>query len=154
MPEPTVAAAGLPFVVPAAAVPVLLAAPDYAPQLVMFGIQLGLRADVLLAGFFGSVVGIAFFNAVPNTGDTWQALARDTWRRLWWSVASSVTAGYLTPLLLLIERDTLRVPASLVLSLAFVVGASAQTFLAKFIKERGGATRLPGAPSEGKTDAA
>lgn len=118
----------------AASVPVLVAAPEMVPQIVVFGVALGLRADVLLAGFSGSVVAIALLNAGPASADTRGALLRDTSRRFCWCMASALTSGYLTPLALLIERETLRIPDSLILSLAFVVGAGAQRWLTRFIK--------------------
>lgn len=133
MPEPTVAAAGLPFVVPAAAVPVLLAAPDYAPQLVMFGIQLGLRADVLLAGFAGAVAAITLLNSVPSSGDTLRELARTSLKRVGVAVGSAVTAGYIAPLFAFFQG----IPESLVLGVAFVVGAGSLQLLPWLIERFG-----------------
>lgn len=137
-----------------AVVPVLGAAPAVVPHIVVFGFAVGLRADVLLAGFGGSVVAIAFFNAVPSTGDTVGALLRDSWRRMWWCLASSLTAGYITPLMLLADGAQLRIPDSLMLSAAFVVGAAAQSILGRYIKR--GEDRAAGtAPApKGANDAA
>lgn len=119
----------------AATIPVLATAPAYAPQIIVFGIALGLRADVLLAGFAGSVVAIAFFNAVPSTGDTRWELVRTSFRRMGHCLASALTAGYITPLVLLLDGEKLRIPESLMLSAAFVVGAGAQRILGRFIKK-------------------
>jgi hypothetical protein len=99
------------------------------PILAVFGISLGLRADVLLAGFCGSVAAMALLNTVPSTGDTWRALVRDTFRRVVVAVGSALFAGYATPLLALLQG----VPPALLLSVAFVGGAGAQRLLAMLI---------------------
>lgn len=140
MPEPLHSGATA-VVTGAAMVPVLNAVPAYVPQIIIFGYAVGLRADVLLAGFAGSVVAIAFFNAVPSTGDTRWELARTSWRRMWHCLACALTAGYLTPLLLLLDGllviggEKVRIPESLTLSVAFVAGAGAQRILGRFIKK-------------------
>lgn len=95
------------------------------PALTAFGVPLGLRADLLLAGFFGSLVAIVLLNTVPSLGDTWQALLRTSGRRVAVACASSITAGYLTPLALLMAN----VPEPLLLSMAFLVGVGAQKVL-------------------------
>ena len=38
--------------------------------LTAFGVPLGLRADVLLAGFLGSLIAIILLNTVPGSSDT------------------------------------------------------------------------------------
>lgn len=114
MPEP---------ITPAAAT--LVAATAAVPSLTAFGIQLGLRPDLLVAGFAGALGAIVLLGSVPATGDTWQHLLRTTWRRISVSVASSLTAGYLTPLVLLVSQP--RDP--LLLGAAFAVGAGAQQML-------------------------
>lgn len=119
MPEPTSTAAAT-LVAAAAAVPALTA----------FGIPLGLRPDLLVAGFSGSIVAIVLLNSVPGTSDTWRELMRTTLRRMAVAVASSLTAGYLAPLALLVFN----LPASLLLGEAFVVGAGAQQVLVFFIQ--------------------
>ena len=96
--------------------------------LTAFGVPLGLRADVLLAGFLGSLIAIILLNTVPGSGDTWHELMRTTFRRMWVALASSITAGYATPLALLAAN----VPESLLLSMAFIVGACAQRVLTSF----------------------
>ena len=88
----------------------------------VLGVPLGLRADLLIAGFAGSLVAIILLNNVPGSTDTWRELFRTSVRRLGVAWASSITAGYLTPLVLLMAN----VPESLLLSMAFLVGAGAQ----------------------------
>lgn len=122
MPEPTTTAAGLATVAGAAVSTSALTA---------FGVPLGLHADLLLAGFFGALVSIILLNAVPGTTDTWRELLRTSVRRLAVAWASSITAGYLTPLALLIAN----VPQALVLSMAFLVGAGAQRVLLGFMRK-------------------
>lgn len=117
MPEPTstTAAAAVTYTAAGISVPVITA----------FGVPLGLRADVLIAGFFGSLVAIILLNSVPSSGDTWQHLVRSTFKRMAVAFASSVTAGYLTPLALLLAN----LPDALLLSAAFGVGGGAQRVL-------------------------
>ncbi|GGH62090.1 hypothetical protein GCM10010975_26440 [Comamonas phosphati] len=100
-----------------------------AQALTAFGVPLGLRADVLLAGFLGSLVSIILLNAVPGGSDTWQDMLRLSVRRMAVAWASSITAGYLTPLVLLVES----VPESVLLPMACLVGASAQHVLRSLI---------------------
>lgn len=128
MPEPTTTAA-VTLVSATAAVPVLTA----------FGVPLGLRADLLIAGFAGSLVAIILLNTVPSMGDTWQNLIRTTLRRMFVALASSLTAGYITPLALLIAA----LPDSLVLGAAFAVGAGAQKVLMFLIRRLSGAAQPP-----------
>ncbi|OGB26185.1 MAG: hypothetical protein A3I66_00600 [Burkholderiales bacterium RIFCSPLOWO2_02_FULL_57_36] len=95
------------------------------PMLTLFGVPLGLRADVLIAGLLGSLVGIILLNTVPGDTDTWLHLMRTTVRRMMVAMASAITAGYLTPLVLLLSN----VPDSLLLSCACAVGGGAQQVL-------------------------
>lgn len=74
---------------------------------------------------FGSLVAIILLNTVPGAADTWQELLRTSVRRLAVAWASSITAGYITPLALLIAE----MPQGLLLSMAFMVGAGAQRVL-------------------------
>lgn len=121
MPEPTSTTVGL----------VTLGASGTAvPMLVAFGIPLGLRVDVLVAGFTGSLVAIILLNTVPTMGDTWRELGRTTLRRMFVALASSFTAGYLTPMALLAAN----LSDPMTLFVAFVVGAGAQKVLAAFIE--------------------
>lgn len=104
------------------------------PTLTAFGVPLGLRADLLIAGFAGSLVAIILLNTVPSVGDTWQQLLRSTLRRMAVACASSLTAGYLTPLVMLLAN----VPEALLLGSAFAVGGGAQRVLLLAIRRVGG----------------
>ena len=97
--------------------------------LTAFGVPLGLRADVLLAGFLGSLIAIILLNTVPGNNDPLRDMVRLAFRRMAVAGASSLTAGYLTPLVLLVAN----VPESVLLSMACIVGAGAQSFLRSFI---------------------
>lgn len=119
MPEPTATAAAT---IAAGAIAV--------PALTLLGMPLGLRADVLVAGFSGALAAIALLNSVPATGDSWQAMARTAARRMSVSLASSLTAGYITPLALTLAT----MPPELLLGGAFVVGGGAQQVLASVIR--------------------
>lgn len=130
MPEPTSTTA---------AVVTYAAAGISVPMLTAFGVPLGLRADVLIAGFFGSLVAIILLNSVPSDGDTWQQLVRTTFKRMFVAMASSVTAGYLTPLALLLAS----MPDALLLSAAFGVGGGAQRVLLILIARFGSPPSLP-----------
>lgn len=123
MPEPTISAGTT-----------LFAAGVAMPALTAFGVPLGLRPDLMFAGFTGAIVAIVLLDAVPSSGDTWRELIRTTNRRIWVACASSVTAGYLAPLLLVIAA----LPDPLVQSFAFVVGAGAQKLLRKVIDRYAG----------------
>jgi NaMN:DMB phosphoribosyltransferase len=144
MPEPTSTTASVvTLTTMAAATPVLHVA----------GVSLGLRPDVLLAGFAGAVAAMALLNSEPSSGDTWRELLRTSLRRVGVAVASSATAGYLAPLLGLIDG----VPAALLLSLAFATGAAAQKVLAAYVDRlernaRGGSP--PGGPPGGQPNSA
>ncbi|HQS59717.1 MAG: hypothetical protein B7Y56_02965 [Gallionellales bacterium 35-53-114] len=124
MPEPTSTTAAVTMVAAGVSIPVLSA----------FGVPLGLRADLLIAGFFGSLVAIILLNSVPSTGDTWEQLVRTTMRRMFVAFASSVTAGYLTPLVLLLSS----IPDPLLLSVAFATGGGAQKVLMSIISRISG----------------
>lgn len=133
MPEPTTTTA--------AAVATYAAAGLTVPMITAFGVPLGLRADILIAGFFGSLVAIILLNSVPSEGDTWQHLLRTTFKRMFVAVASSVTAGYLTPLALLVAH----LPDPMFLCAAFGVGGFAQRVLLMLILRLG----APPAPTGG-----
>jgi len=121
MPEPTLTAAAT-----------LAGATLAVPALTAFGIPLGLRPDLLIAGFSGSIVAITLLNTVPANGDTWRELVRTSLRRVAVAIASSLTAGYVTPMVAaLLTSD----PA--LLGSGFVVGAGAQQALAKLIERFG-----------------
>lgn len=126
MPEPTSTTT--------VAVATLAAAGASMPVLSFLGMPLGLRADLLIAGFAGSLVAIILLNSVPGGSDTWRELLRTTMRRMFVAIASSITAGYLTPLALLIAN----LPDALVLSTAFAVGGGAQQVLMSAIRRLSG----------------
>lgn len=99
------------------------------PTVTLFGVSLGLRADLLVAGFAGALVAVILLNSVPSTGDTWRALVRTALRRITVVLASSLTAGYMAPLVLVLGA----VPDIGLLGSAFIVGAGAQKIVAHFI---------------------
>lgn len=123
MPEPTSTAAAT-----------LVGAATTVPIVTAFGMSLGLRADVLVAGFAGALVAIILLNSVPAADDTWRTLARVTMRRMAVVLASALTAGYLAPLALLVAA----LPESLLLGGAFAVGGGAQQVLVFAIKRLSG----------------
>lgn len=131
MPEPTTAASAA----------TLAAATGTVPMLIAFGVPLGLRPDVLIAGFAGSVSAMALLGSVPVTGDTWRNLVQTSVRRMCVALASSATAGYMTPMTLLVAN----VPEPLLLGSAFGIGAFAQHFMARYLKTM--RSRRPGAPA-------
>lgn len=89
------------------------------------GVNLGLRPELLVAGFAGALVAIVLLNSVPSDGDTWPHLVRTTLRRVSVAIASSLTAGYLTPLAMQLSS----VSDQWVVGAAFVTGAGAQSIL-------------------------
>lgn len=95
------------------------------PALTVAGVPLGLRPEILIAGFSGALVAIILLNSVPSSGDTWSELLRTTLRRMAFAVASSLTAGYLAPLIMLIGQ----LPDAAQLGSAFAVGGGAQRVL-------------------------
>lgn len=109
------------------------------PVLTFMGVGLGLRPDVLLAGFCGSVAAMSLLNTVPGSTDNWRELWKTSYRRVSVAIASSLFAGYATPLLALMNG----VPPALLLSVAFIAGAGAQTLLAKIVSKA--KTSTPGA---------
>lgn len=117
MPEPTTTTT--------IATATLSAAGITVPPLVFLGVNLGLRPDVLVAGFAGALAAIVLLGSVPSTGDTWRELMKTTGRRMSVALASSFTAGYITPLALLMAN----LPDPLLLGVAFGVGAGAQKVL-------------------------
>lgn len=119
MPEPT-----------STATVTIVASAVTVPALTLLGMPLGLRADVLVAGFSGALAAIALLNSVPAVGDSWQAMARTAARRMSVALTSSLTAGYITPLALTLAS----MPHELLLGGAFVVGGGAQQVLASVIR--------------------
>lgn len=124
MAEPASTAAGVTMAAAAVTMPVLT----------IFGVPLGLRPDLLIAGFSGALVAIILLNSVPSTGDTWREMLRTAGRRMGVVLASSLTAGYLVPLALLVAS----LPDSMMLSGAFAVGGGAQQVLAFLIRRLSG----------------
>lgn len=104
----------------------LAAAPAAVSALTLFGVSVGLRPDVLIAGFSGALVSIVLLASVPSEGDTWRHLLATTVKRMFVSLASSLTAGYLTPFFLLPVADGREL---VMLPTAFIVGAGAQKVL-------------------------
>ena len=97
------------------------------PALTVFGISLGLQPGLLVAGAFGAFVGIVLLNTVPGEGKPWWYAVL---RRMLVMVASSVTAGYLTPVVLSLVSWN----ESLQMGTAFIVGGSAQWMMQAVIK--------------------
>ena len=95
------------------------------PALTVAGIPLGLRPEILIAGFSGALVAIILLNSVPSTGDTWSELLRTTLRRMAFAFASALTAGYLSPMIMLIGQ----LPDAAQLGTAFGIGGGAQRVL-------------------------
>jgi hypothetical protein len=121
-----------PVLTPAAST--LAAATATVPLLSVAGISLGLRPDVLVAGFFGALVAIILLDSVPVNSDTWREMLRGSLRRMMVSLASSVVAGYTAPVLAYFAR----IPDPLLLGLAFVIGAGAQKVLAGLVNRAAG----------------
>lgn len=119
MPEPTTTA-----------IVTLSSAAVASTALTVLGVPLGLRADVLVAGFLGSLVAIIMLNTVPDMGDSWRGLVRTSFRRMSVAFASSITAGYLTPMTLLIAN----VPEAAFLGMAMLIGAFAQQVLGAYAR--------------------
>ncbi len=124
MPEPTTTTT--------AAVVTLSAAGVSVPPLVLLGVNLGLRPDVLIAGFSGALVAIVLLNSVPSEGDTWRHLLSTTFKRMFVTLASSLVSGYLTPLFMLPLAAPLE---AVMLATAFALGAGAQKAVRKAIEK-------------------
>lgn len=103
----------------------VVAAVVTAPVLTLFGIPLGLRADQLLAGFFGALAAIALLDRLPYANDSLQELIKTSFRRVGVALASAVTAGYIAPLVAILVN----VPEAALLALCFVIGGAAQQVL-------------------------
>lgn len=116
-----------PVITPASST--LAAATATVPLLSIFGVNLGLRPDLLVAGFFGALVAIILIDSVPASSDTWRDLVRGTLRRMFVAIASAITAGYVTPIVLL----AMALPSPLILGLSFVIGAGAQKIVAALV---------------------
>lgn len=130
MPEPATTTAAVTLAAGSIAVPALTIA----------GIPLGLRPEILIAGFAGSLVAIILLNSVPATGDTLIALLRTTLRRMMVALASSLTAGYLAPM----AHQLAQLPDYMLLGTAFATGGGAQRVLLSALHRI-----VPPAPGEG-----
>jgi hypothetical protein len=95
------------------------------PALTVAGMNLGLRADILLAGWAGAVAAISLLNTVPDINEGAAHLLRLAVRRTGVSIGSAMTAGYTAPLCLLING----LPESVALGVAFIIGAGAMRIL-------------------------
>lgn len=122
MPEPT-----------STAVATLAAQAAAVPILTVFGVVTGLRGDLLLAGFCGSVAAMALLNTVPSTGDTLKELIRTSLKRVGVSIGSAVTAGYTASLVSFING----LDDGVIRSVAFVIGAGALSLLPWLIQRLG-----------------
>jgi len=97
------------------------------PVLTVAGISLGLHPGLLIAGAFGAFVGIVLLNTVPGEGRPWWYAVL---RRMLVMIASSVTSGYLTPVVMSLATMS----DSMQMGAAFVVGGSAQWTMQAVIK--------------------
>ena len=100
------------------------------PALTVAGIPLGRRPESLIAGFSGALVAIILLNSVPSSGDPWPELLRTPLRRMAFAAASSLTAGYLAPMVMLIGQ----LPDAAQLGSAFAVGGGAQRVLLSVLR--------------------
>lgn len=130
MPDPTL---------PAAAAVQFAATVSGVASVTLLGVPLGLRVDLLIAGFAGAVVAMALLNSVPGSWDTWQQLVRTSLQRIAVAVASSLVAGYVTPILMLM----ISMPPALVVCTGFVVGAAARQVLTFVIQRMTGGAQVP-----------
>ena len=112
---------------PTATTSTAIAAAAAVPALTVFGESIGLAPGLLVAGALGSFVAMVLLNTVPDEGRT---LFRSVLRRMSVLFASSITAGYLTPLLLELGEHSQAVK----FGIAFVTGGGAQWILLAFIK--------------------
>lgn len=97
------------------------------PVLSLFGVSLGLHPGLLIAGAFGAFVGIVLLNTVPGEGKPWWYAVL---RRMLVMAASSVTAGYLTPVVM----GWANLSDAMQFGAAFVIGGSAQLMMQAVIK--------------------
>ena len=75
----------------AAAAVTLAAASASIPVLTILGIPLGLRADLLIAGFAGGIAAIGLLNSVPGSDDTWREMIKLGRRRIFVAVCSALS---------------------------------------------------------------
>lgn len=107
-----------------AAVATLAASAAAVPVLTLLGYPLGIRPEVLFAGFAGGCFGVAFLNTVPALPHPefpiWVSAIWTASRRIVAVMSSSLAAGYIAP-----SIAATAAPEQLFLA-AFVVGAGAQ----------------------------
>ena len=115
-----------------------IAATVSVPAITVLGIPLGLRPDLLIAGFGGSLVAIILLNSVPTRNDTWRELIRTTIRRMSVACASSLTAGYFAPVMPLVPLLGSLMSDPVLLGTAFGIGGGAQEVLRFVIRKLGG----------------
>lgn len=125
----------------------LVAAPPALAALSIAGVNLGLHPAVLVAGFAGALVAIVLLGSVPAEGDTWPHLLRTTIKRMFVALASSLTAGYLTPMVLTVVPT---LAESLHLGAAFAIGAGAQRVLRSAIDRVAAAEQRANQAGEGE----
>lgn len=97
------------------------------PMLSVFGVSLGLHPGLLIAGAFGAFVGIVLLNTVPGEGKPWWYAVL---RRMLVMAASSITAGYLAPVVMV----WMNLSEPMQLCTAFIIGGSAQLSMQAVIK--------------------
>lgn len=107
-----------------AAVATLAASAVAVPALTLLGYPLGIRPEVLFAGFGGGCFGVTLLNTVPHEPHLdWPLWASALWtaaRRIVAIIVSSIAAGYIAPSL------AAGAPFDVQLMTALVIGAGAQ----------------------------
>lgn len=98
--------------------------------LTIFGISLGLRPDVLVAGMLGAVASIFLLNSVPMVGEGVWARISNALQRFFVVISSAGTSGYLAPLI----TSLIPMNQSWLMGTAFIVGAGARIMLQRFIQ--------------------
>lgn len=108
--------------------------------LTIFGVSLGLRPDFLVAGMLGAVASIFLLNSVPMEGFGVLARISNMAQRFFVVLSSSVTSGYLAPL---VTSLISAMNAELQLGVAFVIGAGARVLLQRIIQRYSDAIHAP-----------
>ncbi len=101
----------------------------------LLGVTLGLRPDLLFAGFIGVICAIFFLNAEPRSEDTFADLLKTSLRRLLLIVVSVLAACFIAPVVpsfvtLSGGAETIVERAS-----AFIVGCFLQALLVRIGKK-------------------
>lgn len=97
-----------------------------ATSITLWGVATGLSYEVLLAGFSGGLVSLSF---LPPMG---------IWRRIWTPVTATLTAGYISPVVVPLLPGAVGAPdaagtAGLICS-AFLVGLTTQLLIPVVMK--------------------